>query len=112
MVRSSRALIAGVLSLFVAGAAAAEPIAVEYFVVRKDFKKVATSTDVLLFELFSDSSCTTLIDSENLFASDTVLQYYVDKTQAREGRRAAAEGRPHPRRSRRAAHHAPPRICA
>ena len=53
MVRSSRALIAAVLALCVGGAAAAEPIAVEYFIVRKDFKKGATSTDVLLFELFS-----------------------------------------------------------
>src|SRR4030095_10033739 len=34
-----------------------------------------------LFELFSDSSCTTLIDSDNLFANDTLIHYFIDKQQ-------------------------------
>src|SRR5512144_2736755 len=74
--------LAGVL---VAASAAAEPIAVEYFALRSAFKKGTTSTDVLQFDLYSDSSCTTLIDSESLFASDALISVYIDKQQKIKG---------------------------
>ncbi len=70
-----------VLGILGAGTAASEPIAVEYFAGRSTFKKGTLGTDVLRFELFSDSSCTTLLDSENLLVTDTFVHYYVDKQQ-------------------------------
>ena len=78
MVRVARSVFVSLLVLFVGGAAATEPVAVRYFTRFKDFKK-ARSTDILLFEVFSDSSCTTLIASESLFAADALVQYYKDK---------------------------------
>ena len=66
-------------ALLVGGAAAAEPISVEYFVQQKAFKN-ATATDQLSFELFSDDQCTTSIAAVPLFVGDTMTQYYVDKT--------------------------------
>src|SRR5215470_10894698 len=67
-------------ALLVGGAAAAEPISIEYFVQQKAFKS-ATATDQLSFELFSDDQCTTSIVAVPLFVGDTMTQYYVDKTQ-------------------------------
>lgn len=80
-----RFLALALLGALAAGAAAAEPVAVEYFAIRKDFKKGTTGTDLLLFELFSDSTCTTLIDSETLFANDALISVYVDKQQRIKG---------------------------
>ena len=88
MSRIQIALRLATLMLFasVAGAASAEPIAVEYFVDRVPLKKGTAGTDVLTFELFEDAACTTPIGSPaNLFANDTLLQYYVDRTQKLKG---------------------------
>src|SRR5262245_46627589 len=76
----------GVLTGAFALPAAAEPIAVEYFALRKDFKQGTTGSDVLLFELFSDSACSTPpIDSESLFANDALITVYIDKQQRIQG---------------------------
>src|SRR5258705_39286 len=71
-------------ALLVGGAAAAEPISIEYFVQQKAFKN-ARATDQLSFELFSDDQCTTSIAFVPLFVGDTMTQYYVDKTQRVKG---------------------------
>src|SRR5574338_243707 len=68
-----------------AAPAAAEPIAVEYFALRSAFKKSTTSPDVLQFDLYSDAGCTSLIDSDTLFASDALIGVYVDKRQRIKG---------------------------
>jgi hypothetical protein len=72
--RVSGHLFSAALTAFVAAGASADPVNVEYFVVRKDFNAQTRGTDVLTFELFSDAGCTTLVDTENLFANDTVLR--------------------------------------
>jgi hypothetical protein len=59
------------LTALVATSAHADPVAVQYFVARNAFNANTKGTDVLLFELFSDASCTTPLDSESLFANDT-----------------------------------------
>src|SRR5262249_40144214 len=69
-------------AVLVGGAAAAEPISIEYFVQQKAFKN-AKATDQLSFELFSDDKCTTSIAAVPLFVGDTMTQYYVDSTQRR-----------------------------
>src|SRR5215470_2347179 len=71
-------------ALLVGGAAAAEPISIEYFVQQKAFKN-AKATDQLSFELFSDDKCTTSIGAVPLFVGDTMTQYYVDRTQRVKG---------------------------
>src|SRR5262245_43511305 len=71
-------------ALLVGGAAAAEPISIEYFVQQKPFRK-ATVTDQLSFELFSDDQCTTSIAAVPLFVGDTMIHYYVDRTQRVKG---------------------------
>jgi hypothetical protein len=68
-----------------AASAGAEPIAVEYYAIRIPFKQGTTGTDILTFELFEDSGCTTLLDSESLFANDSMLKFYVDKAQRLKG---------------------------
>ena len=78
MVRIPRSLLVSLILVFFGSAAAAEPTAMQYFARFKDFKK-ARSTDILLFEVFSDASCTALIASESLFAADALVQYYKDK---------------------------------
>src|SRR5215510_14309643 len=71
-------------AVLVGGAAAAEPISIEYFVQQKAFKN-AKATDQLSFELFSDDKCTTSIAAVPLFVGDTMTQYYVDRTQRVKG---------------------------
>ena len=68
-------------ALLVGGAAAAEPIHVEYLIDQKAFKTGSIATNALNFELFSDAQCTTLIGSAQLFAGDSAAQFFVDKRQ-------------------------------
>jgi hypothetical protein len=68
-------------ALFTAGAAATEPIRVEYLLDQKAFKAGAIVGNPLNFELFSDDQCTTLVGSAPLFVGDAPIQYFVDKRQ-------------------------------
>lgn len=52
----------------------ADAIRVSYTVDRKSFKSL-TAADVLTFELYSDSDCTSLLHSEDLFAGDAQITY-------------------------------------
>src|SRR5262245_9678848 len=79
--RISGCLFSAALTALVATSANADPVNVEYFVVRNTFSTQTHGTDVLTFDLFSDAACTTLIDTENLFANDAMLRYFVDRTQ-------------------------------
>ena len=75
-----RALALGA-ALGLAGAAAAEPINVEYYVSQKAFKKGTTGTDVLDFRLYEDEACSVEIGSFPIFASDPFAHFFVDKNQ-------------------------------
>ena len=66
-------------ALLVGGAAKAEPIHVEYLVDQKAFKKGATATDTLSFDLYSDDQCTAPIGSTQYFVGDASINYFVDK---------------------------------
>ena len=66
--------LAGVLLL--GGAAAAEPIQVQYLADQKAFKKGATATDALNFDLYSDDQCTTSIGSAQHFVGDSTIEYF------------------------------------
>ncbi len=77
---SMRALAAAALLGF-AGASAAEPIQVEYFVDQKTFKKGVNATSVLEFELYSDEACTAPIGEYPIFATDPYAHFFVDKKQ-------------------------------
>jgi hypothetical protein len=61
------------LTLAFGSASQAEDFGVAYTVEEKTFKRFARSDDVLVFELFSNSNCTSLLHSEVLFAGDEVL---------------------------------------
>ena len=80
-----RSIVLTLAGIVVAGSAAAEPIAVEYVARRGSIKKVTTSSDMLQFDLYSDSACTNLIDSEMLSADDALVSLYVDKPQRLNG---------------------------
>ena len=80
-----RSIVLTLAGIVVAGSAAAEPIAVEYVARRGSIKKVTTSSDMLQFDLYSDSACTNLIDSEMLSAGDALVSLYVDKPQRLNG---------------------------
>jgi hypothetical protein len=60
-------------ALAVAQAAVAEDFGVAYTIEEKVFKRYARSEDVLVFELFSDPDCASLLHSEALFAGDQIL---------------------------------------
>jgi hypothetical protein len=75
--------VAAVLGL--AGAAAAEPINVEYFVAQKAFKKGVTAASVLDFRLYQDADCTVEIASHPLFAGDPYAHFFIDKKQKLRG---------------------------
>ncbi|MGH7287571.1 MAG: hypothetical protein ACREI8_06080, partial [Myxococcota bacterium] len=77
---SMRALAAAALLGF-AGASAAEPIQVEYFVDQKTFKKGVTATSVLEFELYADEDCTIQIGHYPIFATDPYAHFFIDKKQ-------------------------------
>src|SRR5262245_19292935 len=79
-------LLAGLALVVAASGAQAEPISVEYFVVRSPFKKGTVGTDILTFDLFTDDQCATPpIHTEGLFASDPFVHYYIDRAQRVKG---------------------------
>jgi hypothetical protein len=74
------------VSLAIAGfalaqVAQADSFAVDYLVVRKDFKKTTRATDSLVFDLFSDAACTIPLDTVTLGADDATISYYSDHLQ-------------------------------
>ena len=70
------------IALAVAGSvASADPVAIDYLVVKKDFKKSTVATSPLLFELFEDSSCVVPLGSQTLLANDPLVHFYADKPQ-------------------------------
>jgi len=68
-------------ALGLGGAAAAEPIQVEYFVAQKAFKKSVTGTDVLDFGLYADEACSVEIGHYPIFANDEYAHFYIDRNQ-------------------------------
>ncbi len=68
-------------ALGLGGAAAAEPISVEYFVHQKAFKSGVNGTDVLDFRLYEDADCSVEIGSYPIFANDEYAHFYIDKNQ-------------------------------
>jgi hypothetical protein len=67
-------LFMSVMLVFALGSAAqAEDFGVAYTVEEKTFKRYARSDHVLIFELFSDPDCTTLLHSDTHFAGDEHL---------------------------------------
>src|SRR5262245_25153317 len=80
--RQSRAVTAFITAFSIviaSGAASADPVAVDYRIVKKFFKRDTLATAPLLFELFEDSDCTIPIGSDTLLASDPEVSFYADK---------------------------------
>src|SRR5262245_18663149 len=80
--RQSRAVTAFItaFSIVVAsGAASADPVAVDYRIVKKFFKRDTLATVPLLFELFEDPNCTIPIGSDTLLPTDPEVSFYSDK---------------------------------
>ncbi len=81
---SSIPAVASIVSLLLAGAAAAEPTPVHYTVERTPLR-LATASSFFRFELFDDPACTNLIYSEDVPASDPLFYIQALMTQRLKG---------------------------
>src|SRR5262245_58175907 len=86
-----RKLAVALATLTVAAAAAAEPVTVEYVVQKKAFRDFESS-DVLVFELYEDESCSEALGAYPLFGGDEDVRFFVDKHQRVAGAKLRAAG--------------------
>jgi hypothetical protein len=71
--RISRAMTTAAALAFLTAAPAFAAMEVRYRIETNAFRKLATPTTDLLFELFDDASCTSLVHSTNIFAGDPAV---------------------------------------
>ena len=86
--------LAGLLAmgaLLASSLAAAEPLAVEYRIALKPFKKGTAAEDSLQLSLFDDAACTSEVLTTGLFANDPALAFEAQKALKPKGGSAPAK---------------------
>src|SRR5512134_1226146 len=89
-----RSGVAGLLAmgaLLAPSLVAAEPMAVEYRIALKPFKKGTAAEDSLQFSLFDDAACTSEVHTTGLFANDPTLAFESQKALKPKGGSAPAK---------------------